>query len=112
MAPVKVDVRYARYIFVTLRRNLVGGGWFGVVCAGVRCLLLDVWIGVMWDWWRRPGLVGCRSWWSGRGVDGGARGAVAVVAVPVRWHVELPTEQIVRNRLRSVIVLGRRRVFF
>ncbi|TXS52989.1 hypothetical protein EAO75_01650 [Streptomyces sp. uw30] len=45
-----------------------------------------------------------------RGVDGGARGAVAVVAVPVRWHVELPTEQIVRNRLRSVIVLGRRRV--
>ncbi|CAM5229147.1 hypothetical protein SALBM311S_12956 [Streptomyces alboniger] len=38
-----------------------------------------------------------------------ARGAVTVVGVPVRRHVELPAEQVVRNGLRSVIVLGRRR---
>ncbi|MGC0428154.1 hypothetical protein RKD32_004509 [Streptomyces sp. SAI-195] len=45
------------------------------------------------------------------GVQGGARGAVPVVGVPVRRRVELPAEQIVRDRLRSVIVLGRRRGF-
>lgn len=45
------------------------------------------------------------------GVQGGARGAVPVVGVPLRGRVELPAEQIVRNRLRSVIVLGRRRGF-
>ncbi len=45
------------------------------------------------------------------GVQDGARGAVPVVGVPLRGRVELPAEQIVRNRLRSVIVLGRRRGF-
>ncbi|BBC94128.1 hypothetical protein SRO_2952 [Streptomyces rochei] len=45
-----------------------------------------------------------------RRVERGARGAVAVVGVPVRRHVELPAEQIVRDRLRSMIVLGGRRM--
>ncbi len=44
-------------------------------------------------------------------VEGGAGGAVAVVRVPVRRRVELPAEQIVRNLLRSVLVLGRWRGF-
>ncbi len=45
----------------------------------------------------------------GRRVHHRAGGAVPVVGVPARRHVELPAEQVVRNRLRAVLVLGRGR---
>lgn len=53
-------------------------------------------------------LVLVQSVQQGRRVHGGPGRAVAVVRVPARRHVELPAEQIVRNLLRHMIVLGRR----